>query len=142
MNARQKAANPFQHFAIVQLGRAAPASGAHAKGKAAKMVQGGVTQDHRANRRNLRRHQLGGEVVLFLNLCIGPALGPVKLGDDGASVFKLHLVDAVFVRRQGGQPPVAAQAHAVQGVQHQVGGQRFKGVVHGGYCRACRRREA
>ena len=66
--------------------------------------------------------------MLFLNLRVSPAFGPVKLGHHRRTVFELHLVDPVFVGGQGGQAAIAAQAHAVQRVQHQVRGQGFKGV--------------
>ena len=88
-------------------------------------------EQHGPHHRNFGCHQLGGEVVLFLNLRIAPALRPVELGDHRGAVFQLHLVDAVFVGRESGQAPVATQAHAVQRVKHQVGSEGFKGVEGG-----------
>ena len=93
-------------------------------------MKGGVTQSQRPDGRNLGGHQLGSKVVFFLYLRDTPAIRAVKLGDYGAAVFQLHLVDAVLIRRQGSQAAIAAQAHAVQRVEHGVRGQRLKGVGH------------
>ena len=64
---------------------------------------------------------------MFLqNLRVAPALWPVELGHHRAAIFQLHLVDTVFVRGQRGESPVAAQAHAVERIEHHVGRERVK----------------
>ena len=131
MDACQKATDPLQHLTVVKLRRAATTARAHAKSKPAKVVQGLPPQHQWAHRRNFIGHQLGGKVVFFLDLCIGPAFGTVELGNNRATVFELYLVDAVFIGGESDQAAIAAQAHAVQCVQHQVGGQGFKRVKGG-----------
>ena len=132
MNARQKATNPFQHFGVVELGRAATAARADAEGKSAKMVQGRTLQHQRANGGHFKRHQLGGETVFFQYLRIAPAIRAIELRDHLAVVLKVYLIDAIFVRRERCQTPIAAQSHAVQRIQDQIGGEGFKSMVHAG----------
>jgi len=93
-------------------------------------MKAGTQQLRGADDRNLGSHQFGGKIVLFLDLRIAPAPGSVELGDDGAAVFQLHLVHPVFVRREGSQAAVAAQADAVERVKDQVGRQGFEGMRH------------
>ena len=130
VDACQKAAYPFQHFLVVQLGRPPAPARADAKGKALKSVQRAALQHQRPHCGNFGLHQLLGKGVLLQDLGFAPAFGPVKLGHHGAAVLKLDLVNPVFVGRQSRQPPVAAQADGLQGVQNQVGGERFKNMVH------------
>ena len=102
VNAAEKAANPFQHVGVVQLGPAPAAAGADAETEARKVVQRPAVQHHRPDDRNFSRHQLGRKGVFFFNLRVCPAVGPVKLGHHGvaggmARAFQPHLVDTVFV---------------------------------------------
>ena len=130
VDACQEAAYPFQHLFVVQLGRPPAPARADAKGKALKSVQRAALQHQRPHCGNFGLHQLLGKGVLLQDLGFAPAFGPVKLGHYGAAVLELDLVNPVFVGRQSRQPPVAAQADGLQGVQNQVGGERFKNMVH------------
>ncbi len=73
--------------------------------------------------RDLGGGQFGREGVLFEDLRVAPAPRPVELGDDDAAVFQKDLEDAVLVRVELDQAAVAAQADAVEGVEHHAGGQ-------------------
>ena len=53
MDARQKAAYPFQHFSVVEFGCAAAAPRAHAELEASKRMQGVAAQDQRPDGRDL-----------------------------------------------------------------------------------------
>ena len=85
VDARQKAANPFKHRQLIELGPAPAAARRHAEGKTGEVVQRLALQAQRANHRNFSAHQLGGKSVLFQNLRVAPAAGPVKLGDHGVA---------------------------------------------------------
>ena len=56
--------------------------------------------------------------VLLEDLRVAPAAGPVELGDDDPAVLQEDLEDAVLVGVQLQQPAVAAQADAVERVEH------------------------
>ena len=85
VDARQKAANPFKHRQLIELGPAPAAARRHAEGKTGEVVQRLALQAQRANHRNLSAHQLSGKSVLFQNLRIAPAAGAVKLGHHGVA---------------------------------------------------------
>ena len=93
-------------------------------------MQSRAAQPQRPDHRDFRVHQLLREAVLLKDLRFAPALGPVKLGNHGATVLQLRLVNPVFVRRKRGEPTVAPQANGFEGVQNQIGRQRFKNMVH------------
>ena len=139
VDARQKAANPFKHRQLIELGPAPAAARRHAEGKTGEVVQRLALQAQRANHRNLSAHQLSGKSVLFQNLRIAPAAGPVKLGDHGVAdalglaarwcrAFQRNLVNAVFVAGERRQPAVSPQAHTGERVQHHVGREQFVGM--------------
>ena len=57
VDARKEAAYPLQHLGVVEFGRPPPAARAHAKRKAAKVVQCGASEQQRPDDRHLGRHQ-------------------------------------------------------------------------------------
>ncbi len=93
-------------------------------------LQPGVEVDLQRERRrdgDFFGHQLAGKRVLFENLCVGPATGPVKLGHHRPAVFKKQLEDAVLERIQLQQPAVCVQPRAVHRVKHHSRSQPFIG---------------
>ena len=68
MDARQEAADPFQHVEVVQFRAPAAAARAHRKRKPVMVVQGPAIDDQRRDHRHLVGLQLGGEGVLFQDL--------------------------------------------------------------------------
>ena len=93
--------------------------------------------------------------MLFQDLRIAPAPGPIELGHHHAPIFQKHLEDAVFIRVQLQQPAVAAQAHGIEGIEHRFRSQAGEGrrlrvlvalrllrVVHGPEYRTRRARRA
>jgi hypothetical protein len=73
--------------------------------------------------------QLLHERVLFEDGGVAPAAGPVELDDDGLAFFAADAVHAVFVTVQREQAAVAAQADAVDGIQHHCRIESGKGVA-------------
>jgi hypothetical protein len=75
--------------------------------------------------------------VFFEDGGVAPAARPVELGDQRRVVFDADLVDAVFIAVQRQQAAVAAQADAVEGVEHAVGAQRGirVGSIHKRHCK-------
>ena len=128
VDAGQEAADPFQHLEVVQLRPAPAAPGADGEGECAVLVQGLAVQHQRPHGRDFSGHQLGGEGVFFQDLRVAPAAGAVELGDHFLAVFQHHLIDPVFVGGQGGEPAIAIQADAREGVEHAVGRQGGEGV--------------
>ena len=74
--------------------------------------------------------------MLFEDLRVAPAAGPIELGDDHPAAFKEDLEDAVLVRVELDQATVALQADGIERIEHiarrQVG-------VGGGPARSFRR---
>ena len=132
VDARQEAADPFQHFDVVELRRAAAAARTDAELEPGVPVQCRAAQDQRADGRHFGRHQFGRERVLLEDLRLAPAAGPVELGDDGGVTLprrlQVRLVDAVLIGAQGQQPAVAVQADGGQRVEHDVGRERVEGM--------------
>ncbi|MNG09174.1 hypothetical protein D3C84_925800 [compost metagenome] len=97
-------------------------------------VQGFTVVDHRRDDRNVALGEFGGELVFFQNGFVGPALRPVKLGDQRFGVFDADLIDAVLVAVERQNARVAEKADAFDGIEHEVWGERFKRVGHADSC--------
>ena len=74
-------------------------------------------RDHR----DFLRGQFGCEAVLFEYRCVAPALGTIKLGDDGFVVFDAYLVDAILVAVQCQEAAVAIKANMLKLFENIVG---------------------
>ena len=127
VDAGQKATYPLQHLEIIQLRRATTAQRADRKIKACRWVQGLPIQGHRCHHRHLGGHQLGGKVVLFLNLHTTPAARPVKLEHHRRRalhrLIQMGAVHAVFVRAERQQTAIGPKAQIGQSVHHPVRGE-------------------
>ena len=136
VNARQKAANPFEHVEVFQLGPPSAPARRDAETEAVQMVQCAAVQRQRADHRDFSVHQLGGEGVFFEDLRVAPAVRAVELDHHRLArqiaaadrAFEVRLIDAVFIARQRHHPAIAAQADAGQRVQHHVGREVFVSV--------------
>src|SRR5690606_2896646 len=84
VQAPQGSADDEQVVEIVEIGRAASFPRIEGKPEVLELVQGLAVVNQGGDRRNLHGLKLPGKVVLFLDLLVRPALGPVKLGNDGA----------------------------------------------------------
>ena len=139
VQAAQKAAELAQRRGVVELGLAAGAACGHGEAVALPGRQGGrlavqlqacrvgvSRQDQGRHHGDFGFGQLEREAVLFNDLRITPARGPVELGHHRAAVFEEDLEHAVFVRVQLQDTAVATQAHGVQGIEHVL---RCQGVV-------------
>ena len=135
MQAPEKAADPFEHRRIVQIGCTAATALEQRYPLAIDMMQRAAADHARWHGRHLCCSQLGHERVLLLDLRIAPAARPIELGDHeaGTAVGILHtrLVHAVLVavereqRAGGGQPGVTAGA--INRVEHRVGREASEG---------------
>jgi hypothetical protein len=55
--------------------------------------------------------------VLLQDGGIGPAAGPIELGDEGQAAFYAHLIDAVLIaveRQQAAIGLIAGRVHCIQ----------------------------
>ena len=120
VDAGQKAACPFQHLPVVQLGAAPAAPGTDAEQKARMLMHGLPLQHQRRNHGNFPVRQLLGEGVLFLDLDAAPAAGAVELGDDLVALVLVGQIDAVLIGAQRRQPSVRHKARAAQRIDHAV----------------------
>jgi len=132
MDARKKAADPFQHLEVVQLGLAPATPWADGELEAAVRVQRAAVHHQRADGGHLGGHEFGGEGMFFEDLRLAPAPWAVELGHHAAAVLQRGLVHAVLVGRQGHEPPIAIQAHAGQRVEHGIGREGGEGVERRG----------
>jgi hypothetical protein len=80
-------------------------------------------QDQWRCNRDLLGGQFGRERMLFQDLRIAPALGPVELGHHCLAIDQEHLEDAVLVGIELQKATVAAHADAIEGVEDQLGRQ-------------------
>ena len=139
VDARQKAAYPFQHLGVVQLGPASAAARADGKQEVAVLVQAAAIQPHGRDHRDFGRNQFGGEIVLFLNLRLAPTPGAVELEHHRFNrrqrivqrLVQVRQVDAVLVGVQRHLPAVAQQTDPGQRVGHAVRGQVLVGMQQG-----------
>ncbi len=131
VDAGEEAAEPLQHRRAVELRRAAAAARIHGETEPGVLVQRAAPVGQRRDHRDLALGQLGDERVLLEDRGVAPALRAVELGDDRGLVVAPDLVDAVLVAAERQQAAVAAHAHGVEGVEHDVGRQRVVEVpVH------------
>src|SRR5574337_1002416 len=76
---------------------------------------------------NLALGEVRDEGVLLADCLVAPAAGAVELHDDRRRILDADLVYAVLVAVEGEHAAVGPQTDAFDGVQDQVGSQRFKG---------------
>src|SRR5690606_17114008 len=113
VDARQQPAEHELVVRIVEIGRLTAAARKQREAKIAKAEQRiAVVIAQRSDHRQLGLNQLMREMVLLENLCVAPALGPVKLGDQRLGALDADLVDAILIAvesedAQVGQPPGA-----------------------------------
>jgi hypothetical protein len=118
MDAPDEAPDPFQDLGIRQLGRAPATAGEDREAEALVLVQRAPVQHARRHHRHLHGFELGQEGVLLQDGRVAPAPRAIELDDHRLAFFAADAVDAVFVAVQGQQATVAAQADAVDGLQH------------------------
>jgi hypothetical protein len=125
--ARDEPPEPAQRVGVFQLGGAAGT--ARIEGERESLVLGERFAGKREGRhdRDLARHELERESVLFEQRFVRPASGAVELRDERGPVFQPELVDAVLVTVEAEEPPVAAVAAGFHRVQHDFGSQIFVG---------------
>ena len=120
VDARQKAANPLQHFPVVQLRPAPAAPGADAEQKACVLMHGAALQHQRRNDGDFLGGQLLREGVFLLNLRTAPAAGAVELGHDLVAIVLMGQIDAVLIGAERRQAPVRQQTRGAQRINHAV----------------------
>ena len=120
MNAAEETAHPFERSRVLELRRTATAFGIHGKAESREGVQRCTAARKWRDYRNLARRELGNERVLFANLLVGPASGPIEFHDDGRRVVAPYLVDAILVAAEGQEPPVTSKPDAIERVEHDV----------------------
>ena len=100
------------------------------------VMQSPSLQIQRRHHRNFCGYQLCREVMLLLNLRIGPPARPIKLGHHTvrhkrsvslcrcAFSFQLDLIDAVFVGAERCKAAIPHQTNIGQSIQDSIGSQR------------------
>jgi len=83
-------------------------------------VQRDAVVRKRRHDRDLARREFRDERMLFVDLRVAPAPGPVEFDDDGRRIVAPDLVDAVLVAAERLQTPVAAITDAVERVEDDV----------------------
>ncbi len=141
MEPAERAAQPFQRLVLFDLWSAPALAREQGQPMSGDGMQGAAAQEQGWHNRHLALGQFQGEGVLFQNGRVAPAAGPVELGDALAAVFQTHLKYPVLVTVELQQRAVAAQAQAVDGVEHAIGaeigiGERGRGVHAGGLAHA------
>ena len=121
MNPGDEAAQLFEQFEIVQIGRAATPAGIHGDAKVADLVKGGAVDDQRRDDRNLLFCKFRGETVFLEYRLIGPAVRAVELRDDSVILVDADLVNAILVAVQGEQASVAVEAQVFQRFEKVLG---------------------
>ena len=102
------------------------------KGKAiaVKLEQAFAFDLQWCDNRNLGGHQLVTEAVFFVDGGVGPALGPVKLGDQKTAIFHCDLINAVLVAVQRQQAAGWQKVEAFDSAENQVRGELRIRCVH------------
>ena len=75
----------------------------------------------RGHHRQLVARHRGGEGMLFGNLRVGPAAGPVELGDHRRAIVNADLPNPVFVAVERHQGAVATVTDAFNCVENTLG---------------------
>src|SRR5690606_4672774 len=110
VDAADEAADPLEHFGLLEVRRAPAAARIDGKVELAAVEEGVVVEEKRGDDRDFATGELERESVLLEDLLARPAAGPVELDDDRRAFVQIHLVDAVLVAVQREKPPVRTQA--------------------------------
>ena len=124
MDTADKTPHPLQRFAVLEFRRPPAAARIDGKAKSAKGVQCAALDFGCRHDRQFAPGKLRDKSMLFGDLFIRPARRAVELRHDGIrsrnAVFKINLVDAIFIAVEAEHSPVAAQAHALKGVEYGI----------------------
>src|SRR5437867_13012698 len=105
VHAADEAAEPAQRVRVIELRCAARTTLADREAVAVTLDAGfgqrlraaGGVELHRWHHGDLSRREFEREGMLFEDLRVAPAPGPIELGDNDAPIFEKHLEDAVLV---------------------------------------------
>ncbi len=118
VDAPDETPHPFQRVAIIQFRCTSAVFAEHRETEILESMQRVSADIQRRHHRDFALNQRRDKGVFFQNGCIRPAPGAIELGNQWRPIFHACLVDAVLVTVQCQQPPVAAQADAIQRIQH------------------------
>ena len=121
VDAAQETPHPLECCTVFQLRRTAAAFGINGKAKSRERVQRRTVGGERGDDRNLARRELGDEDVLFANLLVGPASGPIEFGDDGGRFIAPDLIDAILIAGERQEPSVTSISDALERIEDDVG---------------------
>jgi len=121
VDAADEAADPFQGFRVLELGRTAAATriNRHAESGVRPRFRAADRRDHG----NLALRQLARELVFFIDLRVAPAAGAIELRHNHRVVLEPNLVHAVFVAVEAEQAAVRTQPGFAERVEHPLGGE-------------------
>ncbi|MNI65455.1 hypothetical protein D3C73_1209660 [compost metagenome] len=134
MQAPEQLAQAIELVEVARLRCSAATAGEQGETETVVFVQGFTVVDQRRHDRHLAVGEFGGELVLFQNRFVAPALRPVELGDQRLGVFDTDLIDAVLVAVERQDARVAEKADAFDGIEHEVWCEGFKRVGHADSC--------
>src|SRR5690554_2200318 len=130
MQSPEQTAEHQQVIGVVQLRRAAAETLEHTETKAGKLEQRLTVDLHGWDHRDIAFGQLQGELMLFQNRRITPALRAVEFGNQWLAIFDSNLEYAVLVTVQRQRTGIAEEAERLHRVQHGIGGQQGERVTH------------
>ena len=136
VDAGHEAAELAQQLQVVELRRAAAEAGVDGEAEGAPVMERPAVPVEGRGHRDFLGGELQGEVVLLLDGRVGPAAGPVELGDHRRPVLDADPVHPVLVAVQRQQAAVAAEAEAFHRGEDVVGrqvlvGEGVFGGIHG-----------
>jgi hypothetical protein len=134
MDAAQQLAETVKLLEIAGFWRATATTGEEGETKTGVLEQGLAVVDEGRDDRDFDVGEFGGEAVLFENGFVGPAIGPVELGNQRLLFIDADLIDAVLIAVERENTGVGDKADALDGVQHQVRCKCCERVGHANSC--------
>src|SRR5262249_58104540 len=132
MHAADKTSYPFECFRVFQLGRTAAAPREHCKAEAVAFVQRALFDHQPRGYGYLGSGKIQRKCMLFEDLRVAPARGPVKLCNERRPLLPPRLSDSVLVSVARKQSPIRAQSDGGHRVEYAV---RREPAVWGGFHR-------
>lgn len=87
MNTSEIAADPFQLVKVIDFELASAKAGKQSQTMLTEVLQGAALKGYWCRNRNILLKQFMGEIMLFLDLFIAPALGAIEFGYVAGTVF-------------------------------------------------------
>ena len=134
VQAAEQLPQSVQLIEIARLRGTATPARKQGEAKACVFEQALAVVNHGGNDRDFAVGQLEGETVFFKDRFVGPALRPIKLGNQRFRVFDADLIHAVFVAIECEHAGIAQESDAFDGIEYQIWGKCCKRMRHADSC--------